>query len=1556
MGSPTHVLRAFFVGGDTLLTECAEVWLQAGHEIDGILTRSPRIRAWARARDLNAIDLNGDFRSPLDTAPFDYLFSVTHLEILPEDMLSRPRLGAVNFHDGPLPLYAGINAPCWALMEGVQSYGVRWHRMTKKADEGAILAARDFEVTPAETAVSINTKCFMAGLESFRELVSALESGDTVGKPQDLSNRSYFGKFQRPEGGSALDWSRPAAFLEAFVRALDFGPYPNPLAAPKIATESGILWVREATATQEAPEGVPERAPGTVVAVTEDALLIQAAEGLLRVAAVAELDGSPLALMEAVQRLGLEPGRALVPFSVWSDGLAGRAEALARAEHAYLQLLETVGALHVVDVDPDATGPSRWETRTLELPTPESSKLVDAAFAALFLRLSGEADGLIAVDRSASQNAPSLVKLALSAWAPLSVELDPGQSFQGFVEATQAKLGKIQRTGAWLRDAIGRQPVLRELEVLRGGKMLPVGLGTDEDLARSPGRVLTCISSPDGRSLRWVLDANRLSKKAVERLETQFLALLKDGLAHPEKPVKSLDLLGGEVRKRLLEDWNQTARPFSTNSTVPSLFQASVAARPHDTAVVAGGESLSYQQLNGRANQLAAALRVRGLGVGSVVGLAVDRSVDLLVGTLGIMKAGAAYLPLDPNYPRDRVSFMVEDSGADLVVTTSVIQARLGEGLGQGKLLRLDADASELEQQSAANAVEGPRASDLAYLIYTSGSTGKPKGVEVEHRNVVNFFEGMDDVIPHDPPGVWLAVTSLSFDISVLELFWTLTRGFKVVLQADASDLSQKKRRTSKKVEFSLFYFSSDESLGGSDKYRLLLEGARFADEHGFNAVWTPERHFHAFGGLFPNPSVTGAAVAAITRNVSIRAGSCVLPLHHPVRIAEEWSVVDNISGGRVGLSFASGWQPNDFVLRPESYGKAKELMFEGIETVQRLWRGETLAFPGATGEPVELRIFPRPVQAKLPFWITTAGNPETYQQAGAVGGNVLTHLLGQSIDQVIPKIQAYRAARQQNGFDPGAGIVSLMLHTFVGDDPETIRNKVREPLKAYLGASLNLLKKYAWSFPAFSRPKDGRTEDADAALASLSDEDRDAILEQAFLRYYETSGLFGRPEDCAELVHHLAESGVDEIACLIDFGVPTEDVLQSLTHLDRLRALVQAETGQPGQRDRPVESVADAIATHGVTHLQCTPSMARMLLMDERNKDSLRQVHHVMIGGEAFPVGLAEELAGLVSGSVTNMYGPTETTIWSLTHDAKDRPEHGTVPIGRPIANTQLYVLDGSLELVPVGVPGELFIGGDGVVRGYRDRPALNTERFLPDPFRQDGSRMYRTGDRVRYRQDGVLEFLGRVDFQVKLRGYRIELGEIEAVLASHPSVREAVVSVYEDAVRGPTLVGYTVLHGPVEEADLKNHLRSRLPDFMVPARCIALSSFPLTPNGKIDRKKLPSPTEAGQSPKASVYVAPSDDTEGQVADIWKDVLGRERVGVDDNFFDLGGHSLLIVQMHARLKQAFSRPVSLTDLYRFTTVRALASFLSAADSQESLKESQSRAQRRLDLRNRRRR
>jgi len=1033
----------------------------------------------------------------------------------------------------------------------------------------------------------------------------------------------------------------------------------------------------------------------------------------------------------------------------------------------------------------------------------------------------------------------------------------------------------------------------------------------------------------------------------LDRLERLLVAIAED----PERTVDALPLLSAAEERRILQDWNDTAVPFSSDACIHELIEAQAARTPDATALVYRDRTLTYQALNARANRLAHHLRGLGVGPDVRVALCADRSLDLVVALLAIHKAGGAYVPLDPSYPRERLGYMMADADVPVLVTQSHLEHELPPH--QARIVRLD-DESVYEGRPEGNPVSGVTSSHLAYVIYTSGSTGKPKGVMIEHRNVANFFAGMDAQVPataaDGTPGTWLAVTSLSFDISVLELFWTLARGLRVVLHEDQQRAAAIALRTGshadRAIQFSLMYFASAETAG-SDKYRLLLEGAKYADAHGFTAVWTPERHFHAFGGLYPNPAVTNAALAAVTKRIGLRAGSVVPALHHPARIAEEWALVDNVSGGRVGISFASGWQPRDFVLAPDAYASARERMAASIDLIRRLWRGEAVPFPGPNGETYEVRTLPRPVQPELPVWLTAAGSPETFRAAGEMGASILTHLLGQSLDEVAGKLKIYREAWKA-ARHAGDGHVTLMLHTFVGEDEAEVREIVRRPMMDYLGSSLGLVKGFAQSWTAYKKRADGTTS-VDVDLDSLSKEEMEGLLAYSFERYYETSALFGDVERALMMVDRLKGLGVDEIACLIDFGVEEERTLANLAHLNQVR-----ERAQPAAREAAAEdgAIAAQIQRFGVTHMQCTPSLASMLVQDDAARAALSSLEVLMVGGEAFPPALAGQLRGAGVRRILNMYGPTETTIWSAVHEVGE--ERDAIPIGRPIANTTLYVLDEAGRPVPPGVAGELLIGGDGVVRGYLDRPELTAERFVPDPFSSaPGARLYRTGDLARWRADGVLEFLGRIDHQVKIRGHRIELGEIETTLSEHPAVREAVVMPREDTPGDVRLVGYLLPadpSAPPSPRELKEFLRARLPEAMVPSHFVALDRFPQTPNRKIDRKALPSPVEAAPVSTGAAS-PPTSELERTIAGVWQEVLNVPRVGLEDNFFDLGGHSLLAVKAHRRLTEVLPRRVAITDLFRFPTVTALAESLSEGSSGPSLQESQDRgAQRRNAL------
>jgi amino acid adenylation domain-containing protein len=352
-----------------------------------------------------------------------------------------------------------------------------------------------------------------------------------------------------------------------------------------------------------------------------------------------------------------------------------------------------------------------------------------------------------------------------------------------------------------------------------------------------------------------------------------------------------------------------------------------------------------------------------------------------------------------------------------------------------------------------------------------------------------------------------------------------------------------------------------------------------------------------------------------------------------------------------------------------------------------------------------------------------------------------------------------------------------------------------------------------------------------------------------------------------------------------------------------------------------------------GVTMMQATPTTWRVLFESGWEGDAKLKV---LVGGEALSAELARQLARSC-GSVWNMYGPTETTIWSSLYKVEGKDEK-LVPIGKPIANTTFYVLDSTNQPVEFGTEGELYIGGEGLARGYFQRSEMTAEKFIPDPFSPTpNARMYRTGDLARYRNDGNLEFLGRIDHQVKIRGFRIELGEIEAVLEQYSGIQQAVVIAREDTPGNKRLVAYYIPQdlAVTAKSKLRQHIGAKLPDYMIPSAFVEISKFPLTPNGKVDRKALPAPS-AHDFEAESEFVAPRNDIERKLAHLWEEILGISPIGITANFFELGGRSVLAARLFTRIFRTFGKELPLSTLFRSPTIQQLADELSPASNGDS--------------------
>ncbi|MDY6946861.1 MAG: amino acid adenylation domain-containing protein [Pseudomonadota bacterium] len=886
----------------------------------------------------------------------------------------------------------------------------------------------------------------------------------------------------------------------------------------------------------------------------------------------------------------------------------------------------------------------------------------------------------------------------------------------------------------------------------------------------------------------------------ISRFAEQFIRLLESIVERPQSRLSELPVLGGTERETLLVRWNDTVAEYRRDRCIHDLIAEQAQRTPSAVAVVDAAGSLSYGELNSRANQLAHHLIRMGVGPERIVALCMERSADMLVSLLGVLKAGAAYLPLDPSYPTERLSYMLADANCNVVLTqarhAAVLRSIQEATQSTTELSRpdvsrigrhvvnVDAEWEQIARCERSEPVSAVAPDNIAYLIYTSGSTGKPKGVMVGHRSVVSFLNSMATQPSVRPADLLLSVTPLSFDIAGLELFLPLTAGARVcivdrevatnpyrlsacigevgvtvmqgtpstwrmlltagwkpsrtlkvlcggesltpdvarALAADAAeawnlygptettiwsalyrltgqeqsipigtpidntqiyvlsdflqvqpigvageiyiggvglargylrrpgltaerfvpslfvagerlyrtgdigrwradgqleylgrsdhqvkvrgyrielgeieaalrshagvkqalvvareDTPGEKRLVAyftpagpdkttalpqgaaqpsgadaqrrKALQFSLFYFADASQTVDASKYRLYIEGAKRADQLGMAAIWTPERHFTDVAAAYPNPSVLSASLALVTERIHLRAGSVVVPLHNPVRVAEEWAVVDNLSRGRVGISFASGWVPNDFIFAPDAYAERHAVMLERVEQIRRLWRGESIPMVNGLGETCEIRSLPRPLQQELPTWLTAARSPKTFEDAGRMGTHVLTGLFGQTIEQLAANIRRYRAARAEAGLDPQTGQVSLMLHTCVAATDDEAVQAARGPLTNYFRAHAELREQVL---------REGGAE------FSIEAADIEKLIEVSVERFLKVSSLIGSPESSLHRVQELRGIGVDEIACLIDFGVPTQTVLDNLTYLARLADLSRPTSVQP--------------------------------------------------------------------------------------------------------------------------------------------------------------------------------------------------------------------------------------------------------------------------------------------------------------------------------------------------------------------------------------------------------
>ncbi|MFC9341603.1 amino acid adenylation domain-containing protein [Streptomyces sp. NPDC057020] len=791
--------NCYLIGGTRVLTQCGTRLLDAGVTIEGVLSRDPAVVAWADAQGVPVHDPSGDLMALLSERPFDYLFSMVNFRILPGAVLDLPKIAAINFHDGPLPRYSGSHVPAWALYEGAPRHAATWHLMTEAVDAGGVLVERWFPVRDHATALSLTYEAAETGIELFADLVPHV-ARRTLPEILDTSGRErrFYRRSARMAGGGVIHAGTTAAEAVRLVRALDHGSFPNPLGVPALITEQGAVYTRQARLIPRDET----RTATTVLSVTTTAITLAAPDADLVLSDWLAVDGSTLSGQAAAQRLGIAPGAALPPVS--EDRLADIADAQKRLrphEPWWRARLEDVRPVPLAADDFSAATAHYGHYELAYLPASrDESVAVFRAFLAAVAERAGE-------------------DVFDFAWSP-SAARDLAERTHGLTAArfpVRYDGGTARSLRESLDEAAARHGYTGDLEVRLGLAGRP--LGTDEPsftrvmvLERDPGEeasadphteiALLCLS--DGPPTIFVRETAMGEDEAlafVERVEDLAMAALLQGDEPPTEATdstRSTDSAGPADSSRSTdtastespstepsadaalsageptEDSAGTADEQTGGPTVLDLFAAAAAERPGAVAVRAGNRTLDYADLDRWADAVAARLHDEGIEQGAVVGVLLERGTALLPAMLGILRAGASFLPLDPGYPVDRLRRYVDVSRCELILTDARTHA-LGASLGLARQVP--------EADGAAQAVP-PRVTDgdLAYTLFTSGSTGDPKGVEIGHGALADFLTAIGERLGVTADDTVLAHTTVAFDISLLELLLPLTVGATVVL------------------------------------------------------------------------------------------------------------------------------------------------------------------------------------------------------------------------------------------------------------------------------------------------------------------------------------------------------------------------------------------------------------------------------------------------------------------------------------------------------------------------------------------------------------------------------------------------------------------------------------------------------------------------------------------------------------------------------------------------------------------------------------------------------
>ena len=803
----------YLVGGSSMVTKCAEILLEKGHQVLGILTSDPQVLSAGAESNVPVIGCSGqaEMLALLAGREMDYLFSINNPIPLSSGVLAIPRKYPINFHDSLLPRYAGMHATAWAIANGEKVHGITWHVIEEKIDAGSILAQTVIPLSEDETVFSLNLKCYNSAINAFRELVGKIENDQLTPRAQDLSERTYYGLHKKPFAAGIMDFEKPAEVVSAAIRSLSYGStYDNPLACPKLVIGSKVLIPKSVRVLDTAGAE-----PGTVLQVGARSVTVATGTTDVELLDLTELGGAPAALLPG-RYPGIGPGTRLsVPGEALRD-VEGLNLRVCRHEAFWRRQLHHDTPADLSGVLGKAAGGAATTGGRVPLHLPggygagaQPDRLV-LLFTAFLYRLSGTPDFAVQYSDEQLAGLTRQYEHLFARYVPFRIAADPSWAVTDFLETAGRHLGEMRRALTFPRDLFNRYPDLRESRFNTDpGQFAEVVITSRgwEALAEDLPATLRLVVSAQTGEAGIIYNERTYSAPEVEQLAHRFACFVRNATQHLHHRVVSIPIVDAEEEKQILLGFNDTQREYARNKTLQQLVEESAAVHGDKTAVVCQGQSLTYAELNRRANRLAHQLRKDGVGRESLVGIIATRSPEMFIGILAILKAGGVYVPIDAETPPNRMRRILVDTQPAYLVTFGLADEftqRLWAGLPPGRVYSLDDRAGAGEPASTGSGNEEAdwaghnpapvtTADDVAYIMHTSGSTGTPKGVVVKHRPVINTLEWVNREYGVNSDDELLFITSVGFDLSVYDIFGILGVGGTIRI-VPKEDILQPKR------------------------------------------------------------------------------------------------------------------------------------------------------------------------------------------------------------------------------------------------------------------------------------------------------------------------------------------------------------------------------------------------------------------------------------------------------------------------------------------------------------------------------------------------------------------------------------------------------------------------------------------------------------------------------------------------------------------------------------------------------------------------------------------